>query len=285
MSDLLDRPLLENEVRVEAADVVFGMYVVALDIPWEASRFIFKGFLIEDEKELNEIRKVCQYVVVDRTRSVNVTFDTKTPKLPEKNKPVAQADLVQQFLVDEAKSGKPVSTSPKLGVSEKTVKPAEVVAKAPPKPIGTLAAALHAPDTAASRGNRSDDNVSAPVKARLFRTFISPLVDMITGIPKIKANFNPNKVHQSRKHFNTALKEDVQRMQFAKDIRQEFEFSNSQISDKMTNYVTTASLVQEVPVAKVAQYHLLDAAQSTLAMDMNDSSLHEPDANDVHEHH
>lgn len=275
MSDLLDRPLLENEIRVEAADVVFGMYVAALDIPWEASRFIFKGFLIEDEKELNEIRKVCQYVIVDKTRSVNVTFEVKTPKLPEKNKPVAQADLVQQFLVDEAKSGKPVTSTVKPGAAEKSLKPAEVIPQAPPKVVGTLAAALHSPDKAALRDNKADDNAVAPVKARLFRSFISPLVDMITGLPKVKANFNPNKVHQSRKHLNTALKEDMQRMQFAKDIRQEFEFSNSQISDKMTNYVTTVSLQQEVPVAKVAQHHLLDAAQSTLAMDMNDSSLHE----------
>lgn len=271
MSDLLDRPLLENEIKVEVADVDFGMYVAALDIPWEASRFIFKGFLIEDEKELNEIRKVCQYIIVDKTRSVNVSFESKTPRLSEKNKPVMQADLVQQFLVEEAKSGKPIASPAKTGVAEKTVKTAE----APHRPIGTLAAALHNPDTVETHNDKPVDNAPAPVKSRLFRSFISPLVDMITGLPKIKANFNPNKVHQSRKHLNTALKEDIQRMQFAKDIREEFQLSNSQISDKMTNYVTTASLVQEVPVAKVAQHQLLDAAQSTLAMDMNDSSLHE----------
>lgn len=267
MSDLLDKPLLENEIKVEAADVVFGMYVAALDIPWEASRFIFKGFLIEDEKELNEIRKVCQYVIVDKVRSVNVSFEPKAPRLPERSKPVAQADLVQQFLVDEAKNGKQLAQPIKTSAAEKSVKPAE----APPKTIGTLAAALHVPDAPEARNNHA----VPPVKSKLFRSFISPLVDMITGLPKIKANFNPNKVHQSRKHLNTALKEDIQRMQFAKDIREEFQFSNSQITDKMTNYVTTASLVQEVPVAKVARHQLLDAAQSTLAMDMNDSSLHE----------
>jgi putative nucleotidyltransferase with HDIG domain len=101
------------------------------------------------------------------------------------------------------------------------------------------------------------------------------LVDLISGTPKIKENFNPNKIHQSKKHLNTAVKEDMRRMQLAKDLRAQFEFSNSQLSDKFTNYVTTASLAQEVPVAKVTQSNFMDVTQTTLALDMNDSTLHE----------
>jgi len=270
MNDLLETPLLNNEIKVDADDVSLGMYVTALDIPWEQSRFIFKGFLIEEEKELNEIRKVCKYIIVDKDRSVNVTFKLKAAQ-PEKNKPVAQGDLLQQFLADEAKNGKPKPAPVKAVEVAKPVKPVEV----PAKPTGTLASSLHAEAAAPSHDSKAAEAPPAAARPRLFRSIISPLVDMISGTPKVKENFNPNKIHQSKKHLNTSVKEDMRRMQLAKDLRAQFEFSSSPISDKMTNYVTTASLAQEMPVAKVTQNNFMDVAQTTLALDMNDSSLHE----------
>ena len=270
MNDLLDKPLLNNEIKVEADKVSLGMYVTALDIPWEQSRFIFKGFLIEEDKELNEIRRVCKYIIVDKDRSVNVSFEQIAPQ-PEKSKPVAQADLLQQFLAEEAKNGKPASAPVKASDIVKPVKPVEV----PVKPTGTLAATLHAEAVVPSQENKAAESVLPVAKPKLFRSIIAPLVDLISGTPKVKENFNPKKIHQSKKHLNTSVKEDMRRMQLAKDLRAEFEFSNSEISDKMTNYVTTASLAQEVPVAKLTQNKFMDVTQTTLALDMNDSTLHE----------
>jgi putative nucleotidyltransferase with HDIG domain len=270
MSDLLDKPLLNNEIKVEVDHVSFGMYVSALDIPWEQSRFIFKGFLIEEDKELKEIRRVCKYIIVDKDRSVNITFEHIAPK-QEKNRPLAQADLLEQFLADEAKNGKAISAPAKVVEIVKPVKSDEV----PVKPTGTLASTLHAETVVLPHENKAVEIAAPAAKTRLLRSIISPLVDLISGTPKVKENFNPNKIHQSRKHLNTAVKEDMRRMQLAKDLRAEFEFSNSEISDKMTNYVTTASLAQEVPVAKVTQNNFMEVAQVTLALDMNDSSLHE----------
>lgn len=270
MSDLLDKPLLNNEIKVEADHVGLGMYVSALDIPWEQSRFIFKGFLIEEAKELKEIRKVCKYIIVDKDRSVNVSFEKIVPA-HEKNKPVAQVDLLQQFLADEAKNGRPISAPAKVAEIVKPVKPIEVLAK----PTGTLASILHTEAVVVSQENKAAEITVPVAKKRLFRSLISPLVDLISGTPKVKENFNPNKIHQSKKHLNTAVKEDMRRMQLAKDLRAQFEFSNSQISDKFTNYVTTSSLAQEMPVAKVTQNNFMDVTQTTLALDMNDSTLHE----------
>jgi len=270
MNNLLDTPLLNNEIKVEADDVSLGMYVTALDIPWEQSRFIFKGFLIEEEKELNEIRKVCKYIIVDKDRSVNVTFKQKAAQ-PEKSKVVAQGDLLQQFLAEEAKNGKPKPAPIKAAEAAKPLKPVE----APAKPTGTLASSLHAEAAIPAPESKAAEPAPVAVRPRLFRSIISPLVDMLSGTPKVKENFNPNKIHQSKKHLNTSVKEDMRRMQLAKDLRAQFEFSSSPISDKMTNYVTTASLAQEMPVAKVTQNNFMDVAQTTLALDMNDSSLHE----------
>jgi len=270
MNNLLDTPLLNNEIKVEADDVSLGMYVTALDIPWEQSRFIFKGFLIEEEKELNEIRKVCKYIIVDKDRSVNVTFKQKAAQ-PEKSKVVAQGDLLQQFLAEEAKNGKPKPAPIKAAEAAKPLKQVE----APAKPTGTLASSLHAEAAIPAPESKAAEPAPVAVRPRLFRSIISPLVDILSGTPKVKENFNPNKIHQSKKHLNTSVKEDMRRMQLAKDLRAQFEFSSSPISDKMTNYVTTASLAQEMPVAKVTQNNFMDVAQTTLALDMNDSSLHE----------
>jgi putative nucleotidyltransferase with HDIG domain len=270
MSDLLDKPLLNNEIKVEADHVKMGMYVSALDIPWEQSRFIFKGFLIEEDKELNEIRRVCKYIIVDKDRSVNVSYEQIAP-VQDKSKPVAQGDLLQQFLADEAKNGKPLSAPVKVTEVVKPVKAVEV----PPKPTGTLASILHAEAVVEPQENKAAELIVPAARSRLFRSIISPLVDLISSTPKVKENFNPNKIHQSKKHLNTAVKEDMRRMQLAKDLRAQFEFSNSQISDKFTNYVSTSSLAQEVPVAKVTQNNFMDVTQTTLALDMNDSTLHE----------
>lgn len=268
MRDLLDRPLLNNEIKVEAADVRLGMYVTALDIPWEESRFIFKGFLIEEDKEINEIKRVCQYIIVDKDRSVNVSFEAP---VPEKPKPLAQTDLLQQFLAEEAKNSKPIAVPTKKTESSQPLKPLEAAVKS----TGTLASSLRADDEVSAQEIKTAPPVVPVVKKKLFKSIISPLLDLINGTPKLKENFNPNKIHQSRKHLNTEFKEDLRRMQIAKDLRAEFEFSNSQISDKMTNYVTTASLAQEIPVAKVTQENFMSVTQSILATDMNDSSLHE----------
>jgi putative nucleotidyltransferase with HDIG domain len=270
MSDLLDKPLLSNEIKVEAAHVSLGMYVTALDIPWEQSRFIFKGFLIEDERELKEIHRVCKFIIVDKDRSVNVAFEQIAPT-QEKSKPIAQSDLLQQFLADEAKSGKPLAASVKVAEAVKPLIPEQI----PAKPTGTLAASLNAETDVPTQINKSAEITDRVAKPRLFRSIIAPLVDLISGTPKIKENFNPNKIHQSKKHLNTAVKEDMRRMQLAQDLRAEFQFSNSDISDKMTNYVTTSSLAQEVPVAKTTQKNFMDVTQATLALDMNDSTLHE----------
>lgn len=268
MRDLLDKPLLDNEIKVEVDNVCLGMYVTALDIPWEESRFIFKGFLIEEDKELNEIKRVCKYIIVDKNRSVNVSFETPAQ---EKSKPLAQTDLLQQYLAEEAKNGKAAATPVK---KTETGKPASTQEQTS-KPTGTLASTFRAEEEVSTQDNKTAAPVVPVVKKRLFKSIISPLVELISGTPKLKENFNPSKIHQSRKHLNTEFKEDLRRMQMAKDLRAEFEFSNSQISYKMTNYVTTASLAQEIPIAKATQENFLAVTQSILATDMNDSSLHE----------
>ena len=55
---------------VAAPDLRIGMFVAELDRPWLESPFLMQGFVIEDEETLAQLRELCRFVHVDRTRSV-----------------------------------------------------------------------------------------------------------------------------------------------------------------------------------------------------------------------
>lgn len=55
---------------VAASDLRIGMFVAELDRPWLESPFLMQGFVIEDEETLAQLRGLCRFVHVDRTRSV-----------------------------------------------------------------------------------------------------------------------------------------------------------------------------------------------------------------------
>jgi len=54
--------------KIAAGDLAIGMYVERLDRPWAETRFLFQGFFIRDQDDLDELRRVCEYVFVDPMR-------------------------------------------------------------------------------------------------------------------------------------------------------------------------------------------------------------------------
>ncbi len=50
--------------RVDVQDLHKGMYVAELDRPWLGTPFLFQGFEITTDEELNQLRAVCRYVYV-----------------------------------------------------------------------------------------------------------------------------------------------------------------------------------------------------------------------------
>lgn len=54
---------MKKEVPVE--QLQFGMYVSELDRPWTDTPFQFQGFVLEDEKQLEMLKKFCRKVYVD----------------------------------------------------------------------------------------------------------------------------------------------------------------------------------------------------------------------------
>ena len=66
--------LVSNELRVGVGGLVRGMYVSRLDRPWIETPFPLEGLLLEDEAEIEKLRRICNYVFVDTSRG-------KTPDL------------------------------------------------------------------------------------------------------------------------------------------------------------------------------------------------------------
>lgn len=56
-------------IKVETPDLTLGMFVAELDRPWLSSPFLFQGFVIEEETELQQLRQLCRWVMVDEIKS------------------------------------------------------------------------------------------------------------------------------------------------------------------------------------------------------------------------
>ena len=52
-----------REIPVE--ELTFGMYVSKLDRPWTETPFVFQGFVLKSEKQIDVLKKYCKHVFVD----------------------------------------------------------------------------------------------------------------------------------------------------------------------------------------------------------------------------
>lgn len=65
--------------KIFTTDLKVGMFVADLDRPWVDTPFLLQGFLIEDEDQILALRTHCEYVMVDRARSVGDEFKGVAP--------------------------------------------------------------------------------------------------------------------------------------------------------------------------------------------------------------
>lgn len=68
----------QNQLKVNTADLELGMYVVRLDRPWTETPFLFQGFFIRNQDDIEELCHHCQYVYVDIEQSREEITHTKT---------------------------------------------------------------------------------------------------------------------------------------------------------------------------------------------------------------
>ncbi|MGH8320348.1 MAG: HD-GYP domain-containing protein [Gammaproteobacteria bacterium] len=55
--------------KVNVGDLKTGMYVSELDRSWVGTPFLFQGFLIESDEELDQLKATCGFVIVDEAQS------------------------------------------------------------------------------------------------------------------------------------------------------------------------------------------------------------------------
>jgi HD-GYP domain-containing protein (c-di-GMP phosphodiesterase class II) len=83
--------------KIYTTDLKVGMFVADLDRPWVDTPFLLQGFLIEEQEQITTLRTHCEFVIVDRARSVGDEFeapkvgDLSAPKVTRPPTPVALA--------------------------------------------------------------------------------------------------------------------------------------------------------------------------------------------------
>lgn len=62
-----------HTLKVKTADLAVGMYVSGLDRPWLETPFMIQGFCVEDAEQIEKVRRYCEHVFVDVTKSRDQT--------------------------------------------------------------------------------------------------------------------------------------------------------------------------------------------------------------------
>lgn len=64
-------------MKISVSDLEIGMYIDELDRPWIESPFMFQGFLLAENEQLEQLRNLCGFVYVDVEQSIIPVSDKK----------------------------------------------------------------------------------------------------------------------------------------------------------------------------------------------------------------
>ena len=82
---------------VATQDLRIGMFVTELDRPWLESPFLMQGFLVEDQETLEQVRRECRFVYVDRSRSAGDAW--RAIPVEKSDPPLDRATALSSFQV------------------------------------------------------------------------------------------------------------------------------------------------------------------------------------------
>ena len=77
--------------KVLTSDLRVGMFVADLDRPWVDTPFLLQGFLVEDDEQIAALRAHCEFVIVDRARSVGDEYQAPSAAAAKSNSAPAGA--------------------------------------------------------------------------------------------------------------------------------------------------------------------------------------------------
>ncbi len=79
MSNFCNRDFLAHSVeltQIHVDDLKVGMYVSQLDRPWTETSFLFQGFLLENQADIQAVQDQCEFVFIDVVRQNAAQTDT-----------------------------------------------------------------------------------------------------------------------------------------------------------------------------------------------------------------
>ena len=81
-----------NQLRtIDVDGLRIGMYVSQLDRPWLETPFLFQGFFIRNESEIEEIRRYCDYIEIDIEESDATILNSVSPAAPARKVKISGA--------------------------------------------------------------------------------------------------------------------------------------------------------------------------------------------------
>jgi cyclic di-GMP phosphodiesterase len=74
--------------QIPVAELRFGMYIAELDRPWTDTPFMFQGFVLATQAQLDALGKYCRTVFIDTERSVAPAAEPQARPVPAERVPV-----------------------------------------------------------------------------------------------------------------------------------------------------------------------------------------------------
>lgn len=102
--------------KIHSMDIQKGMYVSQLDRPWIETPFMFQGFIIQTDEQVAELRKHCQWVIIDTEKGADfdpsmghaADFQQRIKTLEEEEKEInLKVKALAETEVDEPGKRKP----------------------------------------------------------------------------------------------------------------------------------------------------------------------------------
>lgn len=102
-----------SKEKIFSSQLQYGMFVADLDRPWLESPFLLQGFVIENDEQLQALKQLCEFVYIDRTKSIGDQFSAKARESVAIKREAAPI-LVKQSAPSPAKSKPAFSATPKV---------------------------------------------------------------------------------------------------------------------------------------------------------------------------
>ena len=84
-------------IKISSGDIKLGMFMSEPDRPWLETPFLFQGLLLDNEDILQQVRKECQFIFIDKEKS-SIKQEVKAQKtaLPSVSTRVVNSKPMEQ---------------------------------------------------------------------------------------------------------------------------------------------------------------------------------------------